>query len=79
MHVQTNNVPFFWLDDVFSTGILAREAHVSFRNLSINIYTDDYSPFLRGDVVGQQTNSLEDMPMLFHASNVNISALSNLG
>ncbi|RCN30843.1 hypothetical protein ANCCAN_23390 [Ancylostoma caninum] len=78
MHVQTNNVPFFWLDDVISTGVVAREAHVSFGNLSINLNTDDYTPFLKGDVVGQHTKLFEDMPMLFRASNVKISALSNL-
>ncbi|RCN26938.1 hypothetical protein ANCCAN_27334 [Ancylostoma caninum] len=79
MHVQTNNVPFLWLDDVFHTGILAREAGVSFRNLSINVYPDNYTPFLRGQVVGQYTNSRKDMEALFRATNVNISALLNLG
>ncbi|RCN42710.1 hypothetical protein ANCCAN_11350 [Ancylostoma caninum] len=79
MHVQTNNVPFLWLDDVFSTGILAREAGVSFRNLSINVYPDNYTPFLRGQVVGQYTNSRKDMEALFRATNVNMSALLNLG
>ncbi|KIH65000.1 hypothetical protein ANCDUO_04678 [Ancylostoma duodenale] len=78
MHAQTNNVPFLWIDDVFSTGILAREARVSFRNLNLNLRKDDYTPFLRGDVVGQHTNSFEDMAMLFRATNVDISALSNL-
>ncbi|KAL6737068.1 hypothetical protein Aduo_010742 [Ancylostoma duodenale] len=79
MHVQTNNVPFLWLDDVFSTGILAREAGVSFRNLSINVYPDNYTPFLKGDVIGQYTNSPEDMVALFRATNVNLSSISNLG
>ncbi|EYC03090.1 hypothetical protein Y032_0096g2932 [Ancylostoma ceylanicum] len=75
MHVQTNNVPLFWIDDVFSTGFVAREALVSFKNLSINVYPDNPTPFLRGDVVGQYTNSQEQMTELFLATNFNISAL----
>ncbi|EYC00298.1 hypothetical protein Y032_0116g546 [Ancylostoma ceylanicum] len=71
---ETDKAPHIWVDDVFSTGLVAREAGVSFRNLSVNVDWHDYTPFLKGTVVAQYLNSLDDMAALFQATGGNNSS-----
>ncbi|CAJ0603911.1 unnamed protein product [Cylicocyclus nassatus] len=66
LHDATTKIPHVWLDDVFSTGLVAKEAGVTFRNLSINI-DSDYSPFLARTVIAQYLNKTDDMTMLLKA------------
>ncbi|KAL6725676.1 hypothetical protein Aduo_007712 [Ancylostoma duodenale] len=78
LHDKTNNAPHIWVDDVFSTGLVGREAGVSFKNLSVNVDWHDYAPFLKGTVVAQYLNSLDDMSTLLQAVDSNNSSSLNL-
>ncbi|ETN84233.1 hypothetical protein NECAME_06977 [Necator americanus] len=45
---ESNNVPFFWVDDIFTTGIVAREAGITFEDLPISVDRLDYGHFYEG-------------------------------
>ncbi|ETN77559.1 hypothetical protein NECAME_10968 [Necator americanus] len=57
----------FKLDDVFSTGLVGREAGVIFKPLSLNMDTKGYRPFLNGSVIAQYLNQTDDFTSLMYA------------
>ncbi|WKX94138.1 hypothetical protein Q1695_011419 [Nippostrongylus brasiliensis] len=62
-----HTTPHLWIDDVWSFGIVAWEAEVSFRQLEINRNTTFHEPFLNGRVAAQVLDSYEDGLPLFKA------------
>ncbi|KAK6756235.1 hypothetical protein RB195_014561 [Necator americanus] len=76
LHDETINARFIWLDDVFSTGIVGREAGVSFREMSVNVDDKDYGPFLDGSVIAQYLREQDDLSTLLEATSSNDTASS---
>ncbi|VDL64236.1 unnamed protein product [Nippostrongylus brasiliensis] len=68
----TNKIPHLWLDDVWSLGIVAYEAGVSFRQLSFNVERDIHQPFLNGSVITQYFSTKLDGLQLFDAVNAKL-------
>ncbi|KAK6756232.1 hypothetical protein RB195_014560 [Necator americanus] len=64
---QENTLHCRTLDDVFSTGLVGREAGVIFKPLLLNMDTKDYRPFLNGSVIAQYLNQTDDFTSLMYS------------
>ncbi|WKX94137.1 hypothetical protein Q1695_011418 [Nippostrongylus brasiliensis] len=67
----TNTVPHLWIDDVWSYGIVAAEAGVSFRQLYSAVSNESFDLFLNGSVTARIT-AKKDGAVRFNAINVNL-------
>ncbi|KHJ92028.1 N-acetyllactosaminide 3-alpha-galactosyltransferase [Oesophagostomum dentatum] len=78
--LSSNTLHCRTLDDVFSTGIVAREAGVTFRNLTVNTDTSDYGSFLNGTAMAQYVEKTSDIiPLLKLIDNNSTSPIPSLG
>lgn len=75
LYSATSAVNHVWLDDVFSAGIVAQKAGVTFRYLPINYERGTYEPFLNGRVIAQYLKRKEDGVTLFVAANINATKI----
>ncbi|VDM55096.1 unnamed protein product [Angiostrongylus costaricensis] len=70
LYNATTAVNHFWIDDVFSTGVVGLEAGVSFRWMPISKNFSNFQSFFNGSAVAQYVKEMDVAWALFVAMNI---------